>query len=181
MRQDRITRRICALPLYEVDQDVRNYDPDARIIPRTSRESFQARIIDMRRHGGRTLFGVHQTDSRAINRPHSGTLRGRIVMEVAEVGWRSLGLWSASGEGGDRVIHAAIWKFVSVRLRCLGRSVHKPRHDTTIGVIAAAIEGQDGQFNFTLFSHGCDFNAGQCNLSSGTSAIAFRLLVYAYC
>ena len=164
MRQDRITRRICALPLYEVDQDVRNYDPDARIIPRTSRESFQARIIDMRRHGGRTLFGVH-----AIGHSRA-RYEGGSSWKLQKVGWsrgRSLGLWSASGEGGDRVIYPIVWKFVSSR--AAGVCDLLTNHGMTRRSVSSRPFTKAKTTSSTLLSSvmGTTPNGEQCNLSSG--------------
>jgi hypothetical protein len=54
------------------------------------------------------------------------------------------------------VIYPIVWKFVSNSKACIGDLFTNHGMIQSIGVTAAVYQGQDDQFNFTLFSHGYD-------------------------
>jgi hypothetical protein len=91
--------------------------------PRTSRESFQARIIDMRRHGGRTLFGVHAIGHSRARYEGGSSWKLRKPWEEFGIVVGIWGRWRSS-DLSDCVEVCEQFKGVH------RRSVHKPRHDT---------------------------------------------------
>ena len=80
---------------------------------------------------------------------------------------RSLGLWSASGEGGDRVIYPIVWKFVSSR--AAGVCDLLTNHGMTRRSVSSRPFTKAKTTSSTLLSSvmGTTPNGEQCNLSSG--------------